>query len=122
MSKPIWKRRMEMLFALRYKDSEGKDITEEVLDKLDELGIYCLCVGDIENLIKRHIGKKEITNQDIAKFVMDSKNYEDLIRLGFEKDSYDTWHNDLITEKYEKRGKTSEYFDLIDLEDEEISI
>lgn len=49
---------MEMLFALRYKDSEGKDITEEVLDKLDELGIYCLCVGDIENLIKRHIGKK----------------------------------------------------------------
>ena len=122
MSKPIWKRRMEMLFALRYKDNEGKDITEEVLDKLEELGIYCLCVGDIENLIKRHIGKKEITNQDIAKFVMDSKNYEDLVRLGFEKDSYDTWRNDLITKKYEKRGKTSEYFDLIDLEDDELSI
>ena len=113
---------MEMLFALRYKDNEGKDITEEVLDRLEELGIYCLCVGDIENLIKRHIGKKEITNQDIAKFVMDSKNYEDLVRLGFEKDSYDTWRNDLITEKYEKRGKTSEYFDLIDLENDEISI
>ncbi len=89
-----WIRGLKILGLLRYVDSNGKEITNKVLRELEKLGIDRLSINDIEGLIRKSNKDSSITNRDIAEFILDENNSEDLIRLGQSKEHYDTSERD----------------------------
>lgn len=70
------------------------NLQKEAKVKLAECNLLYVSRSDISAFIKQRTGKETITDQDISDFVLDSRNFEDLARLGYSK--------------YKKGAKTAE--------------